>query len=246
MFWGKKCLKNWGGIMIVEPKAELINFTPDPERNIAIAARLCYSKKGGSELMNEMDREEIEKLVRKIINMGHYSTLEHTYFYFHIQCSRVTSHQLVRQRIGVSYNQRSQRYVAEDNFDYILPPSIKKNKEALKIFEKKMKDLQKTYKELLEMGIAKEDARFILPAIKTNLMVSYNARSLLYFFRLRCCNRAQWEIRSIANQMLAQVKKIAPVLFEKAGPPCVADHYCPEGELSCGRINEILKKEGVN
>lgn len=189
--------------------------------------------------MEEMSREEIEKLVRKVVSMGHLSTLEHTYFYFHIQCSRVTSHQLVRQRIGVSYSQRSQRYVSEEDFDYIIPPSIQKNSEALKAFREYMEISKEAYKSLLDKGIPKEDARFLLPAVKTNLVVSYNARSLMHFFRLRCCNRAQWEIRSIANQMLFQVRKVAPVLFEKAGPTCEVEGYCPEGEFSCGRIDNI-------
>lgn len=230
--------------MEVEPEVELIDYTSDPERNVAVAARLCYSKKGAREIEKNMTREEIERLVRKVINLGHTSTLEHTYFYFHVQCSRVTSHQLVRQRIGTSYSQRSQRYVTEDNFAYVVPPSVKRNNKALKLFCEKMDDLQEVYKQLLEADIPEEDARYILPTIKTNLMVSYNARSLLHFFKLRCCTRAQWEIRSLANQMLQKVRKVAPVLFEKAGPPCVTDHYCPEGDMSCGRINDILTQEG--
>ncbi len=228
--------------MEVKPEVQLIDYTPDPERNVAVAARLCYSKKGVAEIEHDMSRKEIEELVRKVISMGHTSTLEHTYFYFHVQCSRVCSHQLVRQRIGTSYSQRSQRYVREDNFAYIVPPSIKNNKESLKLYREKMEDLQKAYNELLARGIPEEDARFILPTIKTNLVVSYNARSLRYFIRLRTCNRAQWEIRSIAGQMLKQVRKVAPVLFADAGPPCVMDGVCPEGELSCGRIDKINAK----
>ena len=224
--------------MEVKPKAELINYSPEPEKNVAIAARLCYSPKGVSELLAEMDARAINKLVRKVIELGHTSPLEHTYFYFHIQCSRVTSHQLVRQRIGVSYSQRSQRYVAEDNFDYIVPPEVKKNEQTYRIYNNKMKQLQKSYRDLLENDLAPEDARFVLPAIKTNLMVSYNARSLLHFLKIRCCLRAQWEIREIANQMLAAVRKVAPVIFEKAGPGCETEGYCPEGELSC-------RKKGV-
>ncbi len=225
--------------MEVEPQAKLVDYTPDPEKNVALAARLCYSKKGAEEIKRDMTEKEINSLVKKVVNMGHTSTLEHTYFYFYIQCSRVTSHQLVRQRIGTSYSQRSQRYVTEDNFDYIVPPSIKNNKKSLQLLRKKMKNLQQAYTQLLEQGIPKEDARFILPTIKTNLMVSYNARSLRYFIRLRSCNRAQWEIRSLARQMLKQVKEVAPVLFADAGPPCVMDGECPEGELSCGRIDNI-------
>ncbi len=232
--------------MKVEPKATLVDYTDDPEKNVATAARLCYSNKDPNQLMEDMDRKDIEKLVRKVIDLGHYSTLEHSYFYFAVECSRVTSHQLVRHRVGTAYSQRSQRYVSEDEFDYIVPPSIKNNKEAEDLFDKKMEEMRKTYKNLLEMDIPKEDARFILPTIKTNLMVSYNARSLYHLFELRCCTRAQWEIRSLANQMLEQVKEVAPVLFETAGPPCVKDGYCPEGEMSCGRIDKIKEKRKNN
>lgn len=228
--------------MRVKPKAKLVDYTEDPERNVAVAARLCYSDKDPDQLMEDMSREDIKKLIRKVVGLGHYSTLEHTYFYFSIQCSRVTSHQLVRHRVGTAYSQRSQRYVSEDEFDYILPPSIEKNDKAKNLFEDKMEELRKTYSELLDMDVPKEDARFILPTIKTNLMVSYNARSLYHLFELRCCTRAQWEIRSLANQMLEQVKEVAPTLFEIAGPPCVKDGYCPEGEMSCGRIDRIKEK----
>lgn len=228
--------------MEVKPKVELIDYTDNPERNVAIAARLCYSKKGIRQLTEEMSKKDIEKLVRKVVNMGHTSTLEHTYFFFHVQCSRVTSHQLVRQRIGTSYSQRSQRYVTEDNFDYITPPKIKRNKEAYKIYKEKMEELEESYLKLIDLGIPKEDARFILPTIKTNLVISYNARSLQYFIRLRTCNRAQWEIRSIARQMLNQVKEVAPVIFENSGPPCETDYECPEGDLSCGKIDKIKKE----
>src|SRR6056297_3634162 len=229
--------------MEVKPKAELIDYTKDPERNVATAARLCYSKKGATQLNQEMTREQVENLVRKVVNMGHTSTLEHTYFFFHVQCSRVTSHQIVRQRIGTSYSQRSQRYVTEDNFDYITPPKIKNNEKAYEVYKEKMKELENSYLELIDLGIPKEDARFILPTIKTNIVISYNARSLLHFLSLRTCNRAQWEIRSIARQMLNEVKEVAPVIFENAGPPCETEGECPEGDLSCGKIEKIKAKK---
>ncbi len=228
--------------MEVRPKAKLINHSENPEKNVALAARLCYSEDGAEELEAKMSQEDMNNLVRKVVGLGHYSTLEHTYFYFHIVCSRVASHQLVRHRIGVSYSQRSQRYVKEDNFDYITPPKIAKNKEAAEEYREWMEKGRKMYNKMLDGDIPAEDARFVLPTVKTNLMVSFNARSLYHFFSLRCCTRAQWEIRSLANQMLKQVKEVAPVLFEKAGPPCEADGHCPEGEMSCGRIDSIKKR----
>ena len=228
--------------MEVRPKAKLINYSENPEKNVALAARLCYSEDGAEELEAKMSQEDMNNLVRKVVDLGHYSTLEHTYFYFHIVCSRVASHQLVRHRIGVSYSQRSQRYVKEDNFDYITPPKIAKNKEAAEEYREWMEKGREMYNKMLYQDIPAEDARFVLPTVKTNLMVSFNARSLYHFFSLRCCTRAQWEIRSLANQMLKQVKEIAPVLFEKAGPPCEAEGHCPEGEMSCGRIDSIKKR----
>lgn len=228
--------------MEVKPQADLINFSENPEKNVALAARLCYSPDGAEELEKKMTPADINRLVRKVVNLGHLSTLEHSYFYFHIICSRVASHQLVRHRIGVSYSQRSQRYVEEDNFDYIIPPRIAQNKKAVQEYKDWMEKGREMYNKLLEENIPAEDARFVLPTVKTNLMVSFNARSLYHFFSLRCCSRAQWEIRSLANQMLKQVKEIAPVLFENAGPPCEAEGYCPEGEMSCGRIDAIKKR----
>lgn len=228
--------------MELRPKAELINYNENPEKNVALAARLCYSASGVEELEAEMSQDDINRLVRKVIDLGHLSTLEHSYFYFHLVCSRVASHQLVRHRVGVSYSQRSQRYVKEDNFDYITPPKIAKNKKAAAAYQDWMEKGRDIYNQMLAEGIPAEDARFVLPTVKTNLMVSFNARSLYHFFSLRCCTRAQWEIRSLANQMLKQVKEIAPVLFEKAGPPCEAEGYCPEGEMSCGRIDSIKRR----
>lgn len=228
--------------MRIRPKAKLINYSENPEKNVALAARLCYSEAGAEELEASMSQEDMNNLVRKVVGLGHYSTLEHTYFYFHLVCSRVASHQLVRHRIGVSYSQRSQRYVKEDNFDYIIPPKIAEDKKAAAEYKEWMEKGREMYNEMLAKDIPAEDARFVLPTVKTNLMVSFNARSLYHFFSLRCCTRAQWEIRSLANQMLKQVKEVAPVLFEKAGPVCEAEAYCPEGEMSCGRIDSIKKR----
>ena len=123
-----------------------------------------------------------------------------------------------------------------------MPPKIAEDPEAADDFKEWMEKGREMYNKMLEQGIPEEDARFVLPTVKTNLMVSFNARSLHHFFNLRCCERAQWEIRSIADQMLKQVKEVAPVLFENAGPPCVSEGRCPEGEYTCGRINEIQKK----
>ena len=104
-----------------------------------------------------------------------------------------------------------------------------------------MAQIQDLYNEFTEAGIPAEDARYILPnATETKIVCTFNARSLLNFFSLRCCARAQWEIRALANEMLRQCKEVAPVIFENAGPTCVSEGVCHEGAMSCGRINAIL------
>ncbi len=223
-------------------KVKLLEHTAHPERVVAMAARLCYSASGAEELSEKMTDEQVEKLVGKIVAMGHASTMEHVSFTFGIEgISRVLSHQLVRHRIA-SYSQQSQRYVAEHDFEYILPPTIEKNPEAKAKFEKLMGDIRSTYDELVAMDIPKEDARYVLAnATETKVVVTMNARSLMHFFNLRCCNRAQWEIREMANKMLAAVKKVSPILFKNAGASCVETGRCPEGAMTCGKFSEMIK-----
>jgi thymidylate synthase (FAD) len=103
-----------------------------------------------------------------------------------------------------------------------------------------MSQVQQIYDDLVELGVHQEDARYVLAnATETKIVVTMNARSLLHFFEKRCCQRAQWEIRNLANVMLAEVQAVAPRLFAKAGPACVANQYCPEGKMSCGRLAGI-------
>jgi len=218
-------------------KVKLICHTPEPERTVAMAARLCYSPVGAEQLADNMKPEQVNALVRKIVDLGHASTLEHVTFTFAIEgVSRVLTHQLVRHRIA-SYSQQSQRYVGEHDFEYILPPSIAGNQEAEKIFDDLMGTIRQTYDRLTELGVHKEDARYCLAnATETKIVVTMNARALLHFFQLRCCARAQWEIRSLAELMLQEVRRVAPLLFAKAGPTCETDGICGEGDLGCGRI----------
>jgi len=215
-------------------KVNLIEYTREPEKMVAVAARLCYSPVGVDELMDKLGDEDAKKLVRFVIKSGHHSTIEHIYFTFAIEgVSRALTHQLVRHRIA-SYNQQSQRYVKfRDNFEYITPPSIEKDKDFKKKFDSLISNIHDTYKELLDSGIEAEDARYILPnASETKIIVTMNGRELLHFFTLRCCNRAQWEIRELAKKMLKLVKKVAPAVFEEAGPSCLRGP-CPEGKFKC-------------
>lgn len=222
-------------------QVKLVRHTPEPERTVAMSARLCYSPIGAAQLEEKISDEQAAKLVRKLVSMGHFSTLEHVTFTFAIEgVSRVLTHQLVRHRIA-SYSQQSQRYVKEHDFETILPGTIAKNPEAKDKFNKLMVEIQDLYNEFTEMGIPAEDARYILPnAAETKIVCTFNARSLLNFFSLRCCTRAQWEIRALANLMLAECKKVAPVIFENAGPTCISQGVCHEGEMSCGRLQAIL------
>ncbi|MDD6219167.1 MAG: FAD-dependent thymidylate synthase [Selenomonadaceae bacterium] len=223
-------------------KVKLLEHTPHPERVVAMAARLCYSAAGAEELAEKMTDEQVEKLVDKIIQMGHASTMEHVSFTFGIEgVSRVLTHQLVRHRLA-SYSQQSQRYVAEHDFEYILPPSIAERPEASERFKALMENIQQAYNDLVESGVPKEDARYVLAnATETKIVVTMNARSLMHFFNLRCCNRAQWEIRELAYKMLAEAKAVAPLLFKNAGASCVATGHCPEGAMTCGKFAEMIK-----
>lgn len=223
---------------------KLMGHTPEPERTVAMAARLCYSAIGAEQLAEKMTDEQVGKLVDKIVEMGHLSTMEHVNFTFAIEgVSRVLTHQLVRHRIA-SYSQQSQRYVKEHDFEYIVPPTVAANAEAKAKFEELMGQIRQTYDELVALGIHQEDARYCLAnATETKIVATMNARSLLHFFELRCCTRAQWEIRVLAEAMLAEVRKVAPRLFAKAGPTCVTGGYCDEGALSCGRLAAIQGKK---
>ena len=218
-------------------KVKLINYTKDPEKIVAQSARLCYSAMDIEDLSKTLTSASIKKLVEKIIKLGHYSVLEHVSFTFAIEgISRVTTHQLVRHRLA-SFSQQSQRYVEikKEGFPYITPDSIEKNKKIAKIYRETVEELDKIYRIFLKHNIPSEDARYILPqAVETKIIFTANARELLHIFKLRCCNRAQWEIRKVAKKMLSEVKVIAPNIFKNAGPPCVTGK-CPEGELSCGK-----------
>lgn len=224
-------------------QVKLLRYTPEPEKTVAMSARLCYSPIGAAQLEEKITDEQAAKLVRKLVEMGHFSTLEHVTFTFAIEgVSRVLTHQLVRHRIA-SYSQQSQRYVKEHDFETILPLSIAARPEEREKFEKLMGEIRTLYTEWTEMGIPAEDARYILPnAAETKIVVTMNVRSLYNFFRLRCCTRAQWEIRALAEKMLAEVKEVAPVLFEKAGPSCVTDGICTEGAMTCGRLAALQAK----
>ena len=241
---------------------ELLQYNPDCEKIVAAAAKLCYSSSPIDGILDDLDEEKTEKFLNRLMSMGHESPTEHVYFTFGIEgVSRSLLAQITRHRIA-SYSVKSQRYVKEGQFEYVTPPEIQQDEQAKKIYIKTMEMEQQAYNELTDIlqekhyktfiseGIdekkaksmaekkAIEDARYVLPnSCSTTLMMTFNARSLYNFFEHRCCERAQWEIREMANQMLSLVKEVAPVLFKKSGPPCLKGS-CPEGKMSCGKMVE--------
>lgn len=247
-------------------KVTLIAHTPNPEQVVAAAARLCYSDSHIDTLLEGMTSEKSRDFVRKLAAMGHESPTEHVSFTFGIEgVSRSLLAQITRHRIA-SYSVQSQRYVRLDQFEYVTPTEVEQDEEGAEAFRQAMEQAGEEYRRiaaLLKDGhirrltaqgmdektaarqaekLAIEDARFVLPnACTTKMICTMNARSLLNFFSHRCCNRAQWEIRELATQMLQEVKAVAPHLFEKAGPPCLRG-ACPEGKMSCGQMAQVREK----
>jgi thymidylate synthase (FAD) len=212
---------------------KLIGFTPNPEKIPAMAAMLTHSKSKPEDL-EKAPEKQLKAVLEEVLKLGHTSVIEHTGFTFSISdVSRSLTHQMVRHRIA-SYAQQSQRYVNFKEPNYVTPPTIVKNNEMKEAYDETMTIIWKQYNKLLEMGIPAEDSRFILPnAACTNIIMTMNARSLLNFFELRCCQHAQWEIRELANKMLKEVKKVAPIIFKNAGPTCKTKNICHESKRDC-------------
>ena len=244
-------------------KVTLIAHTNLPEKLVAASAKLCYAASEISTVMDGLTEEKTADFVDMLADIGHESPMEHASFTFGIEgVSRSLLAQLTRHRMA-SYSVQSQRYVLADQFEYVLPPEIAAIPEAAAEYHKAMEEDQKHYDNLtailkekhlrtnLEAGMpekaamraaekqAIEDARFVLPnACATKIMMTMNVRSLHNFFKHRCCNRAQWEIRDLAEQMFRLCADVAPHLFKHAGPPC-ANGACPEGKMSCGKAVEM-------
>lgn len=249
--------------MKTDLKVKIISHTDEPEKLVAQAAKICYSAVGVDEIEESLTDESTEKFIEMLMNVGHESPIEHVCFTFAVEgVSRTLTHQLVRHRMA-SFSQQSQRYVKLDQFSYIVPPSIEKNKKAKEIFVRSMEEDQENYGEivdalyaenlkmLIDQGLDEsaakpkaekmsiEDARYVFPnACESKIVFTMNARSLFNFFKARSCNRAQWEIQNLAIEMYKLVKTIAPTLFKHAGPGCLNDK-CPEGKMTCGKINEV-------
>jgi thymidylate synthase (FAD) len=221
---------------------QLLQHTENPERVVAQAARLCYSASDIQAIGEKLTPEKTEQFIANLIAMGHHSALEHAAFTFGIEgVSRALTHQLVRHRLA-SFSQQSQRYVAMRDFPYVTPPSLAGRPGLQAKYETFMQAAGAVYQELLDAKVPAEDARYVLPnACETKIIVTMNARELLHFFNLRCCNRAQWEIHAMADEMLKLAKAAAPVIFKTAGPGCVSG-LCPEGKMTCGKTAEVREK----
>ena len=239
-------------------KVTLLTYTPNPEQVVATAAKLCYSNVSATDVYDKNRDQDASCFIKYLSELGHESPLEHISFTFAIEgVSRSLLAQITRHRIA-SFSVKSQRYVEEVEPKYITPPAISVDGEANKVYENTIQTIWNAYSELshilknkyCESGMddksaqkkAIEDARYILPnACETQMIVTMNARSLLNFFKLRCCNRAQWEIRDLADTMLCLVKEVCPSVFKNAGASCMSDK-CSEGKMTCGHPRKIEKK----
>ena len=213
-------------------KVELIRYTSFPEDLCGHAAAVCTdSRNYGSALMHAVES-------------GHTSVLEHAVFTFQVEgISRACLAQLTRHRLA-SFDVQSQRYVKLNEWEAKMPPSIGNNPDAFEKADASIRYSMKTYNELMEMGIPAEDARYVTPqAVTTKLIMTMNARELIHFFSLRTCNRAQWEIREMADRMLKICRKVSPRIFGNVGPGCITGR-CPE-KRPCGHARNVEEWDEV-
>lgn len=210
---------------------KLLAYTRDADEVCAAAGRSCYSEEPAHYLLGTGDAE---KSLSRIVGMGHHSVIEHASFTFSVEgVSRALTHQLVRHRIA-SFSQQSQRYVSLNEPTYVVPITVSGDPDREKVYKDTMDTIWNAYGRLMELGVPPEDARYLLPnGCTTNITITMNARELLHFFSLRCCNRAQWEIRMMADEMQRLCREVSPTIFALAGPPCIRGP-CPEGKKSCG------------
>lgn len=249
--------------MQVRPKVRILEHTPNPERLISIGAKLCYSNSNIDDLEESLTEENVDKFITMLSNLGHESPLEHVSFTFAVEgVSRAFSHQLVRHRIA-SYSQQSQRYVKENQFEFIIPEGIREDEILSNLYIDKMERDQKIYDSFVMVlrnryineysdlkdsegrekriineaeKYAIENARYVLPnACETKLIFTMNVRTLYNFLALRTCNRAQTEIREVAELMYWELVKVSPKLFYGKVAKCISENKCPEGKMSCGK-----------
>ena len=228
------------------PRVDLISAPDNPYKSLYLAYRVCYSDKEPYEILEEIDEnkityEDMFKFVERMFKTGHGSPLEQVYFEFTISgVSRAFSHQFVRHRVGINFEQQSQRYVKmvsfmEKNFfDYVIPKTIGTSRKATETYFGIMEKIADAYQTLIDEGMPPEDARFVLPnATTTNFKITINLRELLHIGDLRLCTRAQWEFRRVVALMRAEIHKQYPLLASIIQPKC--------GEHRMGTCDETLK-----
>lgn len=177
-------------------QVSILDSTIDPLHTISMCARTCYNSR------EKYTKEKQEDFIRGLIKSGHTSPLENAIITFDIiGISRSCLAQLTRHRV-CSFCVQSQRYVNQEKAPYVIPKSIKKNMNTLTIYENAIMDAKNAYKELISLGIPKEDARFVLPeSTTTNLTLTTNIRELRHILELRTAKTSQWEIRELTNKM---------------------------------------------
>lgn len=206
-------------------QVKLIRCTAAPEELCGEAAALCTGYEGNP-----------VNALKGALRRGHESVAEHASFTFRVEgVSRALLAQLTRHRIA-SFSVQSQRYVDMEDMPVVVPPSIESDKVLYDEYKEIMERISIFYRRAVLRGIPKEDARYPTPqAACTKLIVTMNARELMHLFELRTCNRAQWEIRRMADLMLEECMIAAPEMFKNAGCACMQGKPCPEGKNTCGK-----------
>ncbi|MGB6836733.1 MAG: FAD-dependent thymidylate synthase [Dehalococcoidia bacterium] len=219
-------------------QVKLLDHSHDPIRSLYVAFRTAYSSLTPMQIVERIEgeritREQMQEFIERRLETGHSSPLEQVWFEFGISgVSRAFSHQFVRHRIGISFEQQSQRYVAfkKGQFPYTVPETLRKAGFGERV-EQAFQDLGSLYQEMLDAGVPAEDARFVLPsATSTNFKITVNLQELLHIADLRLCTRAQWEFRKVASLVRAEIQRKFPELARYLQPKCGERRlgYCDE------------------
>lgn len=212
-------------LTVVKPEAEVVIAPENPEKALAFSLRLT-------------DRFEGENQIRQLVKDARPRELEMLSYGFTVKnvslscVTHFTRHRM--QSLIVPFAEE-----ALLNGGYVLPESVKANKEALEIYENAFKNNLENAKKMASLGAESTLlAYFALSGNTVDLLFTMNAREILHFMKLRTCTRAQWEIRDAAGDMLAGLMESFPALFRHFGPSCAVTGFCPEGRLSCGRLQK--------
>ena len=228
-------------------QVKLVDYTPNPELAVAAAARTCVRDMDYEAVCAELRKEDVQRILRTVILKNHHSVLEHINFTFAISgVSRVLTHQLVRHRIA-SYSQLSQQRTDSSYLKFTTPPEIHHDPELAEEYESMMIHCRELYRRLIECGISRNSARYVLPsAFNTRIVTTINARSLFNLLAQRECEVEEWEFRQVALLMHSELMKVAPGIFRFAGPLCETQGYCPEEKkgLRCSH-RQVVALEGA-